>query len=96
LLSKKSLGLDAIHFRILTIVSWLRFLNVLGRFFYLKIVSLLGFWRGNRKSERVVDFHSGLSLFRAERMQKTGQLCEIASFSNVLFYAYFILTDEPN
>jgi hypothetical protein len=41
-LSMKSLGLDAIHFCILTIVR-LCFSNVFGRFFRLKIVSLLSF-----------------------------------------------------
>jgi hypothetical protein len=43
----KSLGLDAIHFRILTIVR-VRFSKVLGRFFRLKIVSLLGCCRETR------------------------------------------------
>jgi hypothetical protein len=45
----KPLGLDAIHFRILTIVR-LCFSNVLGRFFRLKIISLLSFWRENHAS----------------------------------------------
>ena len=44
-LSMKSLGLDGIRFRILTIVR-LCFSNVFGRFFCLKIVSLLGFTSG--------------------------------------------------
>jgi hypothetical protein len=46
----KSLGLDAIHFRILTIIK-LCFSNVLGRFVRLKIVSLLGFWRENQSGQ---------------------------------------------
>ena len=46
-LSMKSLGLDAIHFRILTIVR-LCFSNVLGS---LKIVLLLGFWRENQSGQ---------------------------------------------
>jgi hypothetical protein len=53
----KYLELDAIHFRILTIVR-LCFSKVFGRFFHLKIVSLLGFLA--RKPERA--------------MQKTGLL----------------------
>jgi hypothetical protein len=46
----KSLGLDAIHFRIQTLFR-LRFSNVLGRFFSLKIASLLGFWRENQSGQ---------------------------------------------
>jgi hypothetical protein len=42
----KSSGLEAIHFRILTIAI-LRFSDVLGRFFCLKIVSPLIFCREN-------------------------------------------------
>ena len=63
-LSMKSLGLDVIHFRIFTIVR-LRFSNVLGRFFRLKIVSLLDFCRENQ---------SGQLRFRAGWMQKTSPL----------------------
>jgi hypothetical protein len=61
-LSKKSLGLDAIHFRILTIVR-LRFSNFLAYFFRLKIVSLLIFCRENQSgsciSQQAVAFQSG-------------------------------------
>jgi hypothetical protein len=53
----KSLGLDAFHFRILTVVR-LYFSNVLGRFFRSKIVSLLGFCRENQ-SGHAVAFQSG-------------------------------------
>jgi hypothetical protein len=48
----KSLGLDASHFRILTVV-WLRFSNFFGRIFSLKIVSLLGFRRENQVEQAV-------------------------------------------
>ena len=56
----KPLGLDVIHFRILTIVR-LCFANVFGRFFRLKIVSLLSFWRENHSciSQRAVAFQRG-------------------------------------
>jgi hypothetical protein len=63
----KSLGLDAIHFRILTIAR-LRFSNFLGRFFSSKIVSLFGFWRENP---------SGQLRFTAGRMQETCQLLKV-------------------
>jgi hypothetical protein len=63
----KSLGLDAIHFRVLTIAR-LRFSNVLGRFFRLKIVETIF------HSNHAVAFHSGQLRFRAGRMQKTGPL----------------------
>jgi hypothetical protein len=46
----KSLGLDVIYFRILTIVR-LCFSNISGRFFRLKIVSFLGFWRKNQSGQ---------------------------------------------
>jgi hypothetical protein len=42
----KPLGLDAIHFRILTIVR-LCFSNVLGRFFRLKIISLSNYFHAS-------------------------------------------------
>jgi hypothetical protein len=53
----KPLGLDVIHFGILTTVR-LCFANVFGSFFRLKIVSLLSFWREN---------HSGQLHFTAGR-----------------------------
>jgi hypothetical protein len=61
-LSIKSLGLDVILFRILTIVR-LRFSNVLGRFFSFKncfTPRVLA-----RKPERAVAFHSGQLHFTA-------------------------------
>ena len=79
LISMKPLGLDAIHFRILTIVR-LCFSNIFGRFFRLKIVSLLSLWRENQ---------SGQLRFRAGRMQKTGPLWKVPQPINC-----FIFTDK--
>jgi hypothetical protein len=57
-LSMTSLGLDTIHFRILTIVR-LCFSIVFGRLFRLKIVSLLSFSLTLFPSQRAVAFQSG-------------------------------------
>jgi hypothetical protein len=64
----KPLGLDAIHFRILTIVR-LCFSNVFGRFFRLKIVSLLSFWRENQSGQlHFTDFAGCKKPARSERL----------------------------
>ena len=57
----KSLGLEAIHFRILTIVR-LCFSKVLGRYFRFKNCFTPRF--SARKLERAVAFHSGQLRFR--------------------------------
>jgi hypothetical protein len=87
----KPLGLDAIHFRILTIVR-LCFSNVFGRFFRLKIVSLLSFLA--RKPERAVAFHSGQLRFRAGSVERAG--CKKPARSERLLSQSdcFIFTDK--
>jgi hypothetical protein len=66
----KSLGLDAINFRILTIAR-LRFSKILGRFFRLKIVSLHCFCRENQSGQ--LHFTAGSCVSEGE-LQKTGPL----------------------
>ena len=82
-LSMKSLGLDVIHFCILTIVR-LCFANVFGRFFLLKIVSLLSFWRKNQTgsciTQRAVAFQSGPDAKNRPAL-KGSSANQIASFS---------------
>ena len=86
-LSMKSLGLDAIHFRILTIVR-LCFSNVFSRFFRLKIVSLLGFWR---ISQRAVAFQSGSDAKNRPAL-KGSSANRIASFSLIKNKMRYTLT----
>jgi hypothetical protein len=83
----KSLGLDAIHFRILTIVR-LCFSNVFSRFFRLKIVSLLGFWR---ISQRAVAFQSGPDAKNRPAL-KGSSANQIASFSLIKNKMRYTLT----
>jgi hypothetical protein len=87
-LSMKSLGLHAIHFRILTIVR-LCFSNVFGRFFRLKIVSLLGFWRENQSGQ--LHFTAGMRSCVSERAG-----CKKPARSERLFSQSdcFIFTDK--
>jgi hypothetical protein len=73
----KSLGLDAIHFLILTIVR-LRFSNVLGRFFRLKLFHSSVFARrenqstraGSCVSQRTVAFQSGPDAKKQARFER--------------------------
>jgi hypothetical protein len=85
-LSMKSLGLDAIHFRILTIVR-LCFTNVFGRFFRLKIVSLLGFWRENQSGQ--LHFTAGSCVSERAGCKKTVRSERLLSQSDC-----FIFTDK--
>ena len=85
-LSMKSLGLDAIHFRILTIVK-LRFSNGLGRLFRLKIVSLLGFCRENQSGQ--LHFTAGSCVSERAGCKKSARSERLLSQSDC-----FILTDK--
>jgi hypothetical protein len=84
--SMKSLGLDAIHFRILTIIR-LCFSNVLGRFVRLKIVSLLGFWRENQSGQ--LHFTAGSCVSERAGCKKTARSERLLSQSDC-----FIFTDK--
>jgi hypothetical protein len=92
----KPLGLYAIHFRILTIVR-LCFSNVFGRFFRLKIVSLLSFAAKTRPgsfiSQRAVAFKSGPDAKKRPAL-KCSSANQIASFSlikNIYIYTSFLV-----
>jgi hypothetical protein len=80
----KSLGLDAIHFRILTIVKQC-FSNVFGRFCRLKIVSLLSFWRENESGQ----LHSTAGSCVSERTgcKKPARSERLLSQSDCFFFA---------
>jgi hypothetical protein len=89
-LSMKYLELDAIHFRILTIVR-LCFSNVLGRFFRLKIVSLLGFWRENHSGQLHFTAGSCVSPDAKNRPALKGSSAsQIASFSLIKIDVYLL------
>jgi hypothetical protein len=89
----KSLGLDAIHFRIPTIVR-LCFSNVFGRFFRLKIVSLLGFWRENQSGQLNFTARSCVSE-RAGCKKPARSDNQIASFSLIKNKtAYYVKFDQ--
>jgi hypothetical protein len=81
-----SLGLYAIHFRILIIVR-LCFSNVLGRFFRLKIASLLGFCRENQSAQ--LHFTAGSCVSEWVGCKKPARSDRLLSQSDC-----FILTDK--
>jgi hypothetical protein len=82
----KSLGLDVIHFRILTMVK-LCFSNVFGRLFRLKIVSLLGFWRENQSGQ--LHFTAGSCVSERAGCKKPASSERVLSQSDC-----FIFTDK--
>jgi hypothetical protein len=87
----KPLGLDAIHFRILTIVR-LCFSNVFGRFFRLKIVSLLSFWRENQSGQ--LHFTAGSCVSERAGCKKPARserlLSRLGRFTGFSFFFGFI------
>jgi hypothetical protein len=82
----KSLGLDAIHFCILTIAR-LCFTNVFGRFFRLKIVSLLSFCLENQSGQ--LHFNAGCCVSERAGRKKPARSERILSQSDC-----FIFTDK--
>jgi predicted component of type VI protein secretion system len=84
----KSLGLDAIHFRIHADYRYrLCFSKVFDRFFRLKIVSLLGFWRENQSGQ--LHFTAGSCVSERAGCKKTARSERVLSQSDC-----FIFTDK--
>jgi hypothetical protein len=93
-LSMKSLGFDAIHFRILNIARLCFQSNVFGRFFRLKIVSILSFWRENQSGQLHFTADSCVSeraVAKNRPALKGSSANQIASFS-LIKITYLILT----